>query len=101
MSCIAHLDHMANHQHMANHDHMLDQVVCVLLQVWTEATQYLQLIGVLLGQFTFGILGDWIGRKPTMLLDMCVIIVGLIMLTVSNGTTINVSLCLQSFLPNL
>ncbi|DBA76897.1 TPA: hypothetical protein ACH3X1_009498 [Trebouxia sp. C0004] len=57
--------------------------------VWTEATQYLQLIGVLLGQFIFGVLGDWIGRKATMLIDMSVIIVGLIMLTVSNGPSIN------------
>ena len=37
----------------------------------------------------FGIMGDWIGRKATMLIDMSVILLGVILLTVSNGTTIN------------
>lgn len=61
------------------------------MQVWTQSTQYLQLIGVLLGQFTFGVLGDWIGRQAGMLFDMSVVIIGIIMLTVSNDTTINVN----------
>ncbi len=35
------------------------------MQTWTQATTYLQLIGVLLGQLTFGFLGDAIGRRAT------------------------------------
>lgn len=62
------------------------------MQVWTQATTYLQLIGILIGQLCFGFMGDWIGRKATMLIDMSVILMGIILLTVSNGPTINVSL---------
>ena len=61
----------------------------MFLQTWTQATTYLQLIGILIGQMGFGILGDWIGRKVTMLIDISVILLGIILLTVSNGTTIN------------
>ena len=50
----------------------------------------MQLIGILIGQLMFGVMGDWIGRKATMLIDMSVILLGVILLTVSNGTTINV-----------
>ena len=45
----------------------------------------------------FGVMGDWIGRKATMLIDMSVILVGVILLTVSNGPTINVSFCYCSW----
>ena len=62
-----------------------------LLQTWTQATTYLQLIGILVGQLLFGFMGDWIGRKATMLVDISVILVGVILLTVANGPTINVS----------
>ncbi len=62
------------------------------MQTWTQATTYLQLIGVLLGQLFFGFLGDAIGRRATMLIDMSIILIGVIMLTVSNGATINVNL---------
>ena len=61
------------------------------VQTWTQATTYLQLIGILIGQLMFGVMGDWIGRKATMLIDMSVILLGVILLTVSNGSTINVS----------
>lgn len=58
-------------------------------ETWTQATTYLQLIGVLLGQLTFGFLGNAIGRRATMLIDMSIILIGVIMPTVSNGATIN------------
>lgn len=66
------------------------------LQVWTQATTYLQLIGILIGQLVFGVMGDWIGRKATMLIDISVILLGIILLTASNGPTINVSSFLDS-----
>ena len=34
-----------------------------LLQTSLQATTYVQLIGILLGQLFFGFCGDWIGRK--------------------------------------
>lgn len=33
------------------------------MQTWIQATTYLQLVGILLGQLWFGFMGDWIGRK--------------------------------------
>ena len=66
------------------------------LQVWTQATTYLQLIGILIGQLVLGVMGDWIGRKATMLIDISVILLGIILLTGSNGPTINVSSFLDS-----
>ena len=60
------------------------------LQTWTQATTYLQLVGILIGQLFFGFLGDAVGRRNAMLLDMFIILAGLILLTASNGTTTNV-----------
>ena len=57
------------------------------LQTWVEATSYLQLVGILMGQLLFGFMGDWIGRRASMLIDMSVILLGVTMLVVSNGTT--------------
>ena len=62
------------------------------VQTWTQATTYLQLVGIVLGQLTFGFLGDGIGRQRAMLIDMSLILIGVIMLTLSNGTTIQVCL---------
>lgn len=42
-----------------------------------------------------GFMGDWVGRRSAMLTDCAIILIGLIMLVVSNGTTMNVSLPLM------
>ena len=47
----------------------------------------MQLVGILIGQLFFGFMGDWIGRRYAMLIDMGLILVGIIMLTVANGTS--------------
>ena len=39
-------------------------------QTWTQTTTYLQLVGILLGQVFFGVMGDAVGRKAAMLTDM-------------------------------
>ena len=65
-------------------------LVPLYLQTWTQATTYLQLVGILIGQLFFGFLGDAGGRRNAMLLDMVIILAGLILLTASNGTTTNV-----------
>ena len=46
-----------------------DSPAC-LLQTWTQTTTYLQLVGILLGQVFFGVMGDAVGRKAAMLTDM-------------------------------
>ena len=61
---------------------MASSQLCIgCMQTWTQATTYLQLIGVLLGHLTFGFLGDAIGRRATMLSDMSIILIGVIMLS--------------------
>ena len=64
------------------------------MQTWTQATTYLQLVGILIGQLSFGFMGDWIGRRTAAMIDMVVILLGVVMLTVSNGTTIQGCVCL-------
>ena len=64
------------------------------MQTWTQATTYLQLVGILIGQLSFGFMGDWIGRRTAALIDMAIILIGVVMLTVSNGTTIQGCVCL-------
>ena len=59
-----------------------DDAVCAM-----QATTYMQLVGILLGQFIFGFMGDWLGRRTAMLIDMAIILIGVIMLTVANGTS--------------
>ena len=49
--------------------HRRSEHVCAP-QTWTQTTTYLQLVGILLGQLTFGVMGDWVGRKTAMLTDM-------------------------------
>ena len=47
----------------------------------------MQLVGILIGQLLFGFMGDWVGRRTAMLTDMVLILLGVIMLTVANGTS--------------
>jgi len=32
-------------------------------EVWTQTTDYFQVVGIILGQLTVGFLGDWLGRR--------------------------------------
>ena len=32
-------------------------------QIWTQTTDYFQVVGIILGQLTVGFLGDWLGRR--------------------------------------
>ena len=32
-------------------------------EVWTETTDYFQVVGIILGQLLVGFLGDWLGRR--------------------------------------
>jgi len=31
--------------------------------VWTQTTDYFQVVGIILGQLLVGFLGDWLGRR--------------------------------------
>lgn len=58
-------------------------------KVWVAAVQYLEIVGIIIGQIMVGIIGDWIGRRWGLIQDSVIMFIGLIMLTASWGTTLN------------
>ncbi|KIR57991.1 Pi-transporter A-1 [Cryptococcus bacillisporus CA1873] len=55
---------------------------------WIAAVDYLQIIGIIVGQILVGIEGDWIGRKFGLVQDALIMTLGLVMLTSSWGTSL-------------
>ncbi|WVO14752.1 hypothetical protein L204_102390 [Cryptococcus depauperatus] len=55
---------------------------------WIAAVDYLQIIGIIIGQILVGIEGDWIGRRFGLVQDALVMTLGLVMLTASWGKTL-------------
>ncbi|KAF2099362.1 MFS general substrate transporter [Rhizodiscina lignyota] len=58
-------------------------------QTWTQAIDYLEICGIIVGQILVGIIGDWIGRRWGLIQDAIIMFVGLIMLTAAWGVTQN------------
>lgn len=58
-------------------------------RTWTEATDYLQVIGIILGQFCVGVESDWIGRRFGMVQNALIMTLGSVMLTAMWGTSLN------------
>jgi hypothetical protein len=56
---------------------------------WISAVDYLQIIGIIVGQILVGFEGDWIGRRFGLVQDALIMTLGLVMLTASWGTTLN------------
>jgi len=56
---------------------------------WISAVDYLQIIGIIVGQILVGFEGDWIGRRFGLVQDALIMTLGLIMLTASWGTSLN------------
>ncbi|KIV77146.1 hypothetical protein PV11_08969 [Exophiala sideris] len=56
---------------------------------WIYAVDYLEIIGIIVGQIMVGIIGDWIGRRWGLIQDATIMFTGLIMLTASWGVTQN------------
>lgn len=54
---------------------------------WIHAVDYLEIIGIIVGQILVGIEGDWIGRRFGMVQDALVMTLGSIMLTAMWGTS--------------
>ncbi|KAI1383284.1 MFS general substrate transporter [Hypoxylon trugodes] len=55
---------------------------------WVAAVTYLEIVGIMVGQVAVGIIGDWIGRRWGLIQDALVMLLGLLMLTGSWGTTL-------------
>lgn len=56
---------------------------------WVAAVNYLEVVGIIVGQILVGYLGDWIGRRWGLLQDATIMFLGLIMLTAAWGVTVN------------
>ncbi|RJE18120.1 MFS phosphate transporter [Aspergillus sclerotialis] len=64
-----------------------DETVCNAN--WVDAIDYLEVIGIIVGQLLVGVLGDWIGRRFGLIQDAVVMTLGLVMLTAAWGLTMN------------
>ncbi|KAK5677512.1 hypothetical protein LTS10_010084 [Elasticomyces elasticus] len=58
-------------------------------KTWTQAIDYLEICGIIVGQILVGILGDWLGRRWGLIQDAVIMFLGLVMLTAAWGTTLN------------
>ncbi|KAF1986098.1 phosphate transporter HvPT2 [Aulographum hederae CBS 113979] len=58
-------------------------------ETWTQAVDYLEIMGIIVGQILVGILGDWLGRRWGLIQDAMIMFIGLLMLTASWGVTQN------------
>ncbi|KAF2754071.1 phosphate:H+ symporter [Pseudovirgaria hyperparasitica] len=58
-------------------------------ETWTQAVDYLEIVGIIVGQILVGVIGDWIGRRWGLLQDATIMFIGLLMLTAAWGVTEN------------
>lgn len=58
-------------------------------QTWIAALDYLEIVGIIVGQILVGILGDWLGRRWGLIQDAVIMFVGLLMLTASWGVNLS------------
>lgn len=70
-----------------------DPIVCD--QTWVQSVQYLEVVGIIIGQVLVGIIGDWLGRRWGLLQDCAIMLLGLIMLTAAWGVDFSKLNCYQ------
>ncbi|EMD63039.1 hypothetical protein COCSADRAFT_336925 [Bipolaris sorokiniana ND90Pr] len=58
-------------------------------KTWTQAVDYLEICGIIVGQILVGVVGDWLGRRFGLIQDATIMFVGLLMLTAAWGVTQN------------
>lgn len=56
---------------------------------WLHAVDYLEIVGIIVGQILVGIIGDGIGRRWGLIQDAAIMFLGLLMLVASWGTSLN------------
>ncbi|KKK24821.1 hypothetical protein P175DRAFT_0533443 [Aspergillus ochraceoroseus IBT 24754] len=56
---------------------------------WIAAVNYLEIVGILIGQLLVGYLGDSIGRRWGLIQDAAIMFIGLLMITAAWGVTLN------------
>ncbi|KAK4545747.1 hypothetical protein LTR36_002701 [Oleoguttula mirabilis] len=58
-------------------------------KTWTQAIDYLEICGIIVGQILVGVVGDWLGRRWGLIQDAVIMFLGLVMLTAAWGTSLN------------
>ncbi|CAG8959983.1 hypothetical protein HYFRA_00012700 [Hymenoscyphus fraxineus] len=58
-------------------------------KTWVDGVQYLEVVGIIVGQILVGYLGDRMGRRFGLIQDATIMFLGLLMLCASWGTTLN------------
>ncbi|KAK9321547.1 major facilitator superfamily domain-containing protein [Lipomyces orientalis] len=58
-------------------------------KTWLDATTYLEVCGIIVGQILVGLIGDSIGRRFGLIQDSVIMFIGLLMLTAAWGTSLN------------
>lgn len=48
---------------------------------WVQTTEYLQVVGIIMGQVSVGVEGDWIGRRWGLVQDAAIMFIGVVLLT--------------------
>jgi MFS family permease len=56
--------------------------------VWVDSANYLEIVGIIVGQVVVGIIGDWIGRRWGLIQDAAILLLGSLMLTGMWGTSL-------------
>ncbi|KAI9669102.1 MAG: hypothetical protein M1831_000694 [Alyxoria varia] len=56
---------------------------------WIYAIDYLEIVGIIVGQILVGVIGDWIGRRWGLIQDATIMFIGLLMLTAAWGVNQN------------
>ncbi len=56
---------------------------------WVRSIDYLQISGILVGQFILGFFADAVGRRAVQVFDAFVMLIGLILLTAVSSPTLN------------
>lgn len=60
-------------------------------KTWIQAVDYLEIVGIIVGQVLVGVIGDWLGRRWGLIQDATIMFIGLLMLTASWGVTLSKS----------
>lgn len=58
-------------------------------KTWVHTINYLEIVGIIVGQIMIGIIGDWIGRRWGIIQDATTMFLGTVLLTAMWGTTLN------------
>lgn len=58
-------------------------------ETWIASIEYLEIVGIIVGQVLVGVVGDWMGRRFGLIQDATIMFIGLLMLTAAWGVTLS------------